>query len=252
MKRYAVKEVFNTLQGEGSRAGTRAVFVRFAGCNLWNGYAEDRDKGKGACARWCDSDFAEGEKLTLPELLARMDEAWPASKVEADDRYRWCVITGGEPLLQVDRALLSALRSAGWYLALETNGTMNPLDTEGFIVDLFDHITLSPKKGTEDALLLRRCTDLKVVLPGAVNGEQGWTEEELMRLEGRITALYSYVQPQDPVVPTTVSKTFLTWGFQTYMDAKGYDGNLKQCVDFIMAHPWWQLSLQTHKYIEMP
>ena len=251
MKTYAIKEVFNTLQGEGSRVGTRAVFVRFAGCNLWNGRADGRDKGQAACSKWCDSDFADGEKLSLAALLARMDEVWPPLGKQDDERYRWCVITGGEPLLQVDRDLLIALQQAGWYIALETNGTLNPRDEEGFIADLFDHITLSPKLGTEEGLMLRRCTDLKVVLPGEVDGE-GWTEEKLKRLEQRITHLYAYVQPQDVVVPGTVSKTFLTWGFQTYIDAKGYEDNLKRCVEFVMEHPWWSLSIQTHKYIEMP
>jgi organic radical activating enzyme len=252
VKNYAIKEIFNTLQGEGSRVGTRAVFVRFAGCNLWNGRAEDRDKGRGACARWCDSDFAEGEKLTLQQLLERMDAAWAPLGKQDDQQYRWCVITGGEPLLQVDRALLVALREAGWWLALETNGTVNPMDNEGFVADLFDHITLSPKKGTEDVLLLRRCTDLKVVLPGAVGDEAPWTDAELERLSQRVTHLYAYVQPQDTVQPHTVSKTFLTWGHTHEMDGTAYAAAMKRCLDFVMQHPWWSLSVQMHKYLELP
>ncbi len=249
MKTYRIKEIFDTLQGEGSRAGQRSVFVRFTGCNLWNGLASGRTKGKGACSLWCDSDFADGEKLTAAELADRMDALWP---LYAGASPRWVVITGGEPLLQVDRHLLETLKSAGWHLALETNGTLNPMDEHGFVADLFDHITLSPKldHGADRLnapLMLRRCTDLKVVLPGAVEG--GWSEEGLLALARSTTHLYLYIQPQDPVEQHAVGLTHLTGGIQGPHARDLYAARLKACIDFVMKHPEWSLSLQTHKLI---
>lgn len=247
MKTYVVKEVFNTVQGEGSRTGERSVFVRFAGCNLWNGLPEGRSKGRGACARWCDSDFATGERLSTVELLERMDACWPDKRT-----WRWCVITGGEPLLQVDAALLHMLKSAGWRIALETNGTLNPIEDGERLADLFDHITLSPKLGTEDALVLKRCTDLKVVLPGAVAPEPGWTDEKLRKVERTTDSVYRYVQPQDPVEQTTVSITHLTTQQRDVIRAAAYTANEKACLDWVMAHPDWRISLQTHKFMGVP
>ena len=249
MKTYRIKEIFDTLQGEGSRAGQRSVFVRFTGCNLWNGRADGREKGKAECALWCDSDFADGEKLTAAQLADRIDGLWP---LYAGGAPRWVVITGGEPLLQVDRNLLETLKSAGWHLALETNGTLNPMDELGFVADLFDHITLSPKleRGADRLtapLMLRRCTDLKVVLPGAIGS--GWSEEGLLALERTTTHLYLYVQPQDPVEPDSVGLTHLTGGITGVLAAAAYEGRLQRCIDFVMRHPEWSLSLQTHKLI---
>jgi organic radical activating enzyme len=249
VKTYRIKEIFDTLQGEGSRAGQRSVFVRFTGCNLWNGLASGRSKGKAECALWCDSDFADGEKLTAGELAERMDALWP---LYAGAPPRWVVITGGEPLLQVDRHLLETLKSAGWLLALETNGTLNPMDEHGFVADLFDHITLSPKlaHGADRLtapLMLRRCTDLKVVLPGALEG--GWSNTGLVDLFHQTTHLYAYVQPQDPVEEQAVGLTHLTGGIQGPVASRLYEKRLKGCIDFVMQHPEWQLSLQTHKLI---
>lgn len=249
MKTYRIKEIFDTLQGEGSRAGCRSVFVRFTGCNLWNGRADGREKGKAECALWCDSDFADGEKLTAAALADRLDALWP---LYAGAPPRWVVITGGEPLLQVDRHLLETLKSAGWLLALETNGTLNPMDEHGFVADLFDHITLSPKldrgaEGLTAPLMLRRCTDLKVVLPGAVEG--GWSHVGLVDLFHKTTHLYAYVQPQDPVEQSSVGLTHLTSKIRIAAETSLYEARLQQCIDFVMQHPEWQLSLQTHKLI---
>jgi organic radical activating enzyme len=247
VKTYAIKEIFNTVQGEGSRAGERSVFVRFAGCNLWNGLPEGRAKGRGACARWCDSDFANGEKLTAYQIIERMDACWSDKST-----WRWCVITGGEPLLQADADLLHALKTSGWRIALETNGTLNPVADDERIADLFDHITLSPKLGTEDVLMLRRCTDLKVVLPGAVRPEAGWTEEKMRKLERTIDAIYRYVQPQDPVEQATVSLTHLTSQQRDTIRAAEYTANEKACLDWVMQNPSWRISLQTHKFMGVP
>jgi 7-carboxy-7-deazaguanine synthase len=250
VKTYRIKEIFDTLQGEGSRAGQRSVFVRFTGCNLWNGLASGRAKGKAECSLWCDSDFADGEKMTAAELIERMDALWP---LYAGYPKRWVVITGGEPLLQVDRHLLEALRSANWNIAVETNGTLNPRDDDGDIADLFDHITLSPKleAGADRLhapLMLRRCTDLKVVLPGTVKGP-GWSEDGLRRLMQSTSHLYAYVQPQDPVETHAVGLTHLTGGIQGPHATSLYETRLKECIDFVMKHPEWMLSLQTHKLI---
>lgn len=247
MKTYVVREIFNTVQGEGSRAGARSVFVRFAGCNLWNGIPEGRSKGRGACARWCDSDFAMGERLSATEISERMDKVWPSSSAP-----RWCVLTGGEPLLSIDRALLHTLKMAGWYIALETNGTLNPTEDGEPLTALFDHITLSPKLGTEDALLLKRCTDLKVVLPGAVAPEPGWTTEQLLKLACTIEASHRYVQPQDPVEQSTVGLTHLTSQTRDSGRAAAYTANETACLDWVMAHPDWRISLQTHKFMGVP
>ncbi len=210
MNRYHLAEVFDTVQGEGAQVGQRMVFVRFAGCNLWNGTEEGRERGAGQCARWCDTDFRPKLSLALTELLSRMDALWPVG-VGA----RWCCLTGGEPLLQVDEALCVALRRAGWSIAVETNGTA-PFDLR-----LADHVTFSPK--LDSSLALENCHALKVVLPG---GQVGWTAQQLDDLAGRFSAASLFVQPQDG-------------------DARG----LSVCLDFVRARPWWRLSLQAHKLI---
>jgi len=131
MRRYAVKEVFRTLQGEGGLAGTPMVFVRFAGCNLWSGREEDRASAR---CDFCDTDFVGGERLTVEELLARV-----ASAAAGGPRY--ACFTGGEPMLQLDEPLLRAVREAGFRVALETNGTV-ALDG---VRPLIDWVCMSPK-----------------------------------------------------------------------------------------------------------
>src|SRR5882672_10198724 len=125
MVSYAVKELFLTLQGEGAQAGRAAVFIRFSGCNLWSGVEADRDRANGSCGRWCDTDFVGmnglngGRYETASELALAASRLWPSN----GEGTPFAVCTGGEPLLQVDAALVSALRHHGFEVALETNGS---------------------------------------------------------------------------------------------------------------------------------
>lgn len=239
---YAIKEIFATIQGEGGRAGSRSVFVRFAGCNLWSGRPEDRNKGKGACAQWCDTDFVGGEKLTAQEIVTRCELQWKdirTSDVEGD--YKWIVLTGGEPSLQVDETLIELFHRFGWKLAIETNGTR----TLGEREEYFDWITVSPKKGAP--LMQLEAHELKVVLPG---GDPGWTDEELAELAQSGDWELKYVQPQDPIAPNLLEASHLrrrTVGFQP-----DYEANAKRCVDFVMGNPEWRLSFQVHKVVGIP
>lgn len=164
---YTVKEVFHTLQGEGAQAGRSAVFCRFAGCNLWSGREEDRAT---AACRFCDTDFVGGERFATAEALA--------AKIAATADCRYVVLTGGEPLLQVDRALIDALHAEGRLIAVETNGTIEA--PAGL-----DWICVSPKAGTE----LRQLSgdELKVVVP---------QELDLAAL-GNLDFQHRFVQPMD-------------------------------------------------------
>jgi len=239
---YASKEVVGTLQGEGLRAGARSVFVRMAGCNLWSGRAEDRASGKGPCARWCDTDFFKGESVEIPELLERMAAEWGA----AGDR--WCVITGGEPGLQIDDALVDALHGAGWKIAVETNGTVHT-----GALRRCDHLCLSPKRGTAWSTL-GFANGVKVILPGAAAGEQGWQPDELTEIGVRAVQWNAalFVQPQDPLVsPDFVEQTYLKRSVADVSPelARVFRNHLEQCFAWVRAHPRWRLSAQLHKYI---
>ncbi len=204
---YQVKEIFYTLQGEGANAGRPAVFCRFAGCNLWSGREQDRAT---AVCQFCDTDFVGtdgtlGGKFADADALARRIEAqWPA-----DDReHRLVVMTGGEPLLQVDAALIAALHARGFQIAVETNGTIAA--PAGI-----DWICVSPKAGAP--WIQREGQELKVVWPQA-----GF---ELSELEAaRFT--HRFLQPMD--------------------NARRAD-NTQACIALCMQRPAWRLSLQTHK-----
>lgn len=204
---YQVKEIFYTLQGEGANAGRPAVFCRFAGCNLWSGREQDRAT---AVCQFCDTDFVGtdgtlGGKFADADALARLIEAqWPA-----DDReHRLVVMTGGEPLLQVDAALIAALHARGFQIAVETNGTIAA--PAGI-----DWICVSPKAGAP--WVQREGQELKVVWPQA-----GF---ELSELEAaRFT--HRFLQPMD--------------------NARRAD-NTQACIALCMQRPAWRLSLQTHK-----
>lgn len=150
---YAVKEIFLTLQGEGMQAGRRAVFLRFAGCNLWSG--RERDRATAACT-FCDTDFvgtdgAEGGRYGAAALAARVAELWGA-----DQGRRLVVMTGGEPLLQADAPLIEALHAEGFEVAVETNGTCSAPPG-------IDWVCVSPKAGTD--IVQRRGDELKLVWP---------------------------------------------------------------------------------------
>ena len=203
---YAVKEIFLTLQGEGAQAGRRAVFCRFAGCNLWTGREQDRAK---AICKFCDTDFVGtdgtlgGKYADAAALAERIGETWGAAQ---DDRY--VVLTGGEPMLQVDDALIEALHGEGFTVAIESNGTLP-------VPRLIDWICISPKAGSE--LVQTSGDELKLVWP-----QPGCDVERLAELD----FAHRLIQPLD--------------------DANAAD-NVRYCIDLVMRDPRWRLSLQTHK-----
>jgi organic radical activating enzyme len=253
--RYGVKDVFDTLQGEGARAGQRSVFVRFSGCNLWDGHPLHRDRGAGPCARWCDTDFFKGRVLSLEALLEEMDAAWPANPVG-----RWCVLTGGEPGLQVDEVLVDALHDLDWLIAIETNGTIDSV-----AIRKCDHVCLSPKRGT-DWRTLGAAHELKVILPGAALGETGWTNEELAEAEAVVDTWDSgarvglFVQPQDPILSQDVVELTLLKGAgskEMTPEAEAllrasFEANVERAIQWVKDNPSWRLSLQVHKMVGLP
>jgi len=207
---YAVKEIFYTLQGEGANAGRPAVFCRFAGCNLWSGREEDRAK---ATCRFCDTDFIgiDGEDggrfATADELAATCIAA------AAGTGCAFVVLTGGEPMLQVDDALIDALHQKGFTIAIETNGTLPVPRT-------IDWICVSPKAGAD--LKQRSGDELKLVFP-----QPGLDPEMLSEL----AFTHRYLQP---------------------MDGANVAVNTQAAIAYCRAHPIWRLSLQTHKLLGIP
>jgi 7-carboxy-7-deazaguanine synthase (Cx14CxxC type) len=203
---YAVKEIFLTLQGEGAHTGRAAVFCRFAGCNLWSGREEDRAS---ASCRFCDTDFV-GTDGTLGARYASADELADmiAAQWTGDDCNRYVVLTGGEPLLQVDAPLIAALHVRRFTIAVETNGTIEP--PEGL-----DWICVSPKAGA--SLALRHGHELKLVYPQEGAGPEGFADLAFERFS---------LQP---------------------MDGPDIIENTARAVAYCLRHPQWRLSLQTHK-----
>lgn len=203
---YAVKEIFLTLQGEGAHAGRAAVFCRFAGCNLWSGREADR---AGAVCRFCDTDFVGtdgtlgGRYGSAEELADTITAQWTAAGTG-----RYVVLTGGEPLLQVDKPLVDALHARGFEIGVETNGTVLPPDG-------LDWICVSPKAGSE--LVLRRGHELKLVYPQAGAEPDAFAGLAFERFS---------LQP---------------------MDGPDAADNTARAIDYCLRHPQWRLSLQTHK-----
>ena len=208
---YAVKEIFYTLQGEGANAGRPAVFCRFAGCNLWSGHEEDRAS---AVCQFCDTDFVGtdgengGKYRSAAELAQQVAALWPEGW-----GHRFVVCTGGEPLLQLDAALIDALHAQGFMIAIETNGTLP-------VPDGIDWICVSPKADAE--LVVKRGHELKVVVPQANQ-----------RLEEYAQLAFDYflIQP---------------------MDGPAREFNTRLAIDWCKRHPQWRLSMQTHKYLNIP
>lgn len=205
---YAVKEIFLTLQGEGVHSGRRAVFCRFAGCNLWSGREEDR---AAAQCQFCDTDFVGmdgpgGGRFADADALGQaIAGAWgPAEEA------RFVVLTGGEPMLQVDEALLRALHARGFTVAMESNGTLPALPG-------LDWLCVSPKAGTR--VVQQRGDELKLVWPQA-----GIDPAALERWDFRD----HLVQP---------------------LDGPDRAGAVEACISLAMARPRWKLSLQTHKLV---
>lgn len=213
---YSVKEIFYTLQGEGTHAGRPAVFCRFAGCNLWSGREADRDS---AVCQFCDTDFVGTDGLgggkfdTALKLAERIASFWPDTTAGAQG-MRFVVLTGGEPLLQVDTALIEALHAQGFEIAVETNGTIAA--PEGL-----DWVCVSPKAGA--TLVQTSGHELKLVVPQA-----GFTEADLLAFE-QMDFGQRRVQAMDSAQPVA-RKQAMQWAVQWCMD-----------------HPLWSLSVQTHK-----
>ena len=203
---YAVKELFLTLQGEGVNAGARAVFVRFAGCNLWSG--RERDRATAVC-RFCDTDFVGtdgdggGRFADAAALAAAVVAAWGAGGPR-----RFVVLTGGEPMLQVDDALVDALHAAGFRIALESNGTL-PAHPG------LDWVCISPKAGSD--VVQRSGDELKLVWPQA-----GIDPAALERWD----FAHHLVQP---------------------LDDADRAANTRAAIDLALARPRWRLTLQSHK-----
>ncbi len=202
---YTVKEIFATLQGEGVHSGRPALFLRFAGCNLWSGREEDRAD---ATCRFCDTDFVGGTKYPdAGALAAAVMAAWPG------DCAPFVVITGGEPALQLDQALVDTLHDEGAEIAVETNGTL-PLP-QGI-----DWVCVSPKAGSD--LQVTSGDELKLVYP-----QDGGDPAIYAGLDFR----YFLLQP---------------------MDGPDQSANVTAAIAYAQAHPRWRLSLQTHKMIGIP
>ncbi len=205
---YAVKEIFYTLQGEGVHSGRAAVFCRFAGCNLWSGREQDRAT---AVCQFCDTDFigtdgdGGGKFATADELAAAVASRWPAS----DAGRRFVVCTGGEPLLQLDVALIDALHRQNFFIAIETNGTVR-------VPEGIDWVCVSPKANAR--LIVTRGDELKVVYPQEV--EPG---------------AYDGLE-------------FANWFLQP-KDGPDAAESLRAAIRYCGEHPKWRLSLQTHKLI---
>jgi 7-carboxy-7-deazaguanine synthase (Cx14CxxC type) len=208
---YAVKECFLTLQGEGVQSGSRAVFLRFAGCNLWSGRQQDRAT---ALCSFCDTDFVGtdgeggGKFQTADDLAVQVESLWGESR-----EARLVVITGGEPMLQLDEALVDALHARGFRVAVETNGTLAA-------VPGLDWICVSPKAGTQ--VVQRRGNELKLVWP-----QRGIEPKELERWAFD----HFLVQP---------------------MDCEQREEALAAAIKLAMARPKWRLSLQAHKVVGLP
>lgn len=207
---YSVKEIFYTLQGEGMRVGRPAVFCRFTGCNLWSGQEQDRQK---AVCKFCDTDFVGidgslgGKFDTAAELAAEIANLWPEGQ-----RYRYVVLTGGEPLLQVNSALIGELKRFGFEIAVETNGTI-PVPSG------IDWICVSPKSGAP--WVQRSGDELKLVYP-----QNNLTPKDL----GTLNFRYYLLQP---------------------MDGPSSKENTQSAINYCKSDPLWRLSIQTHKILNI-
>jgi len=209
---YAVKEIFLTLQGEGVHAGRRAVFVRFTGCNLWSGL--ERDRAKAIC-QFCDTDFVGmdgeggGRFATADDLARAVAETWGS-----DRDSRFVVLTGGEPMLQVDAALIDALHAEGFFIAIESNGTL-------VVPRTIDWICISPKAQSDT--VQRSGDELKLVWP---QDDSNWQAMQSWNFSNLL------LQPKDAIDDPAASQA-----------------NLEQAIAFVQAHPKWRLSLQNHKIL---
>ena len=212
---YSAREIYFTLQGEGAQTGRPAVFLRFAGCNLWSGRERDR---AGAVCRFCDTEFVGtggpggGRFATAEALAAAVSAQWPGTDGSGT---RYVVCTGGEPLLQLDRPLIDALHAAGFEIGVETNGT---IDAPPGI----DWLCVSPKGNAP--LRQREGDELKLVFP------QDEPEAQPERFED-LAFGHFFLQP---------------------LDSPERDENTQSAIEYCLQHPRWKLSLQTHKVLGLP
>jgi len=211
---YAVKEIFLTVQGEGIRAGTVAVFLRFAGCNLWTGLEEDR---AAAVCKFCDTDFVKtdglnGGKYSAKDLSVKVSSLW---KGEGE---RWVVCTGGEPILQLDAALIAALQAEGFKIAVETNGTLA-------VPKGLDWVCVSPKANAK--LVQISGDELKLVYPQNENHPSDFVH---------LNFDYFCLQPRD----------------DSYLGVEKKADHSQAAFEYCLENPIWRLSVQTHKTIGVP
>jgi 7-carboxy-7-deazaguanine synthase (Cx14CxxC type) len=211
---YSVKEIYYTLQGEGAQTGRPAVFLRFAGCNLWSGHEKDRES---AVCPFCDTEFVGtdgpggGKFATASDLAAAVAAVWPGDPGDPAAREHPLVVcTGGEPLLQLDEGAVAALREAGFEVAVETNGTIEAPPG-------VDWICVSPKAGAN--LVQRQGHEMKLVYP------------------------------QEMAPPDAFEDLAFDHFFLQPMDGPRRAQNTRLAVQYCLAHPRWRLSLQTHKYL---
>ncbi len=211
---YAVKEIFLTVQGEGIRAGTVAVFLRFAGCNLWSGL--ERDRASAIC-KFCDTDFVKtdgenGGKYTAQALAKQVADLWTGGG------EKWVVCTGGEPVLQLDTEMISALHMEGFKIAVETNGTLA-------VPSGVDWICVSPKANAK--LVQITGNELKLVYPQAENDPSDFADLDFANF---------CLQPRD----------------DSYLGVEKKADHSQAAFDYCLEHPQWRLSVQTHKMIGVP
>jgi len=213
---YTVKELFPTLQGEGTHTGRAAVFCRFAGCNLWSGREEDRAT---AVCKFCDTDFVGsdgdggGKFETAQDLANAIESSWRSTSAGPQQRY--VVFTGGEPLLQLDEQLIEKLHQKGFEVAIETNGTIK-------VPKGVDWVCVSPKAGSD--LIVLQANELKLVIP---QEGQDSLEKLLARFE-KMDYRNRFLQP---------------------MDGLNLKSNTELAINLCQKRPLWRLSLQSHKLI---
>jgi 7-carboxy-7-deazaguanine synthase len=206
---YSVKEIFYTLQGEGANAGRPAVFCRFSGCNLWTGRESDRET---AVCQFCDTDFVGvngvngGKYKHASDLVGAVEKLWPRE----NHKRRFVVLTGGEPILQVDQALVDEFHDRGFFIAVETNGTLPPPSG-------IDWLCVSPKADAE--IVVKSGQELKLVFPQAGVDPSKFTEYEFDNF---------YLQPMDGILQRE---------------------NIARATDYCLSNPHWNLSIQMHKII---
>ncbi len=206
---YLVKEIFYSVQGEGHNSGTPAIFVRFSGCNLWSGKSSDR---AGAKCKFCDTDFVgvDGENggvYSVQELTHKIND------ISSESGCRFIVITGGEPLLQLDEKLVSSLKNNQYFVSVESNGTIETnLD--------IDWLTISPKFGTK--LIQTKGDELKLVYP----------QEDIMNPNKfeNLDFKHFYLQPKDTQETNT---------------------NIQKTLDYCLKNPKWKISIQIHKILDV-